>query len=138
MRDCTCACRTCREIPPGFSRPERPVHQPPYAMLLWIVVGGILIVVVILVFDAAGRFIASQTPGCRLHKSILLQDACVGGCPPGTRCVALTTRPYFYFGTQAASCGCAAASAGGTSVSPPPGGVTPPPGGGAAPPVEPQ
>ncbi|AVO38879.1 hypothetical protein [Pukyongiella litopenaei] len=90
--------------------------------VFWItvIVGG---VVIILVFDVFGRFITSLIVTCRLKRGIIIKDACVGKCPPGQQCVALTTRPYFGFGTQAATCGCVPVGAGGTPTTPPPGGV---------------
>lgn len=92
-----------------------------------VLVAGVLI---ILVFDAAGRFIASLGGTCLLKKSVLLKDACVGGCPATQSCVAITVRRYFIFSTQAVTCACVPTTAGGTPTSPPPGviPVTPIPG----------
>ncbi|WP_284485973.1 hypothetical protein [Sedimentitalea xiamensis] len=95
---------------------------------LIIVVVVIAGVVIFLIFDAFGRWIASLGGACVLKKSMILKDACVGGCLPGQRCVALTTRPYFLFGTQAATCGCVPVGTGGTPVTPPPGLPPLPPG----------
>jgi hypothetical protein len=90
--------------------------MPDGFIIIVVVVAG---VVIFLVFDAFGRWMASLGGACILQRSILLRDACVGGCLPGQRCVALTTKPYFLFGTQAATCGCVPVGTGGTPVTPP-------------------
>jgi len=43
---------------------------------------------------------------CRLIRAFFAPDTCAGACQPGSRCLAVRTRPYFFFWRQAADCAC--------------------------------
>ncbi len=81
-------------------------------IVIYAVVGGVLIIVAVLVFDALGRLVTSLGSTCTLFSGVLMADSCVGSCAAGSKCTALTTRPYFggVFGLQAASCACVVTS----------------------------
>ena len=84
----------------------------------------IIIVVSILAFRSWQRNLAAAALlPCALMRDSIFPDLCVGTCPPGQGCGAVTTRAYLIFFTQHATCACAV---GVTPVVTPPGG----PGGG--------
>ena len=71
------------------------------------VVGILSIIGFVLLLIAIIDIVSRPTPAagaCALDRQILLPDSCAGNCEPGSFCLALTTRPYGIFLTQAASC----------------------------------
>jgi hypothetical protein len=76
--------------------------------MIGFIIGVIVGAAVATVVAVLGTRSGSSSGPCRLQKRAILPDRCVGGCTaPGQRCIALSTRSYALFGSQAASCGCA-------------------------------
>lgn len=72
-------------------------------LLIWLAGAGALAAA----FDMIGRRVLARGE-CGLHRALILRDSCLGRCPPGQRCAAMETRPYWLGGRQAAACGCQA------------------------------
>jgi hypothetical protein len=68
------------------------------------VVGAVVLIVSALVVVDVVATPTPSTGTCIFQNRIVLPDICVSGCPKCPTCPTASTRPYFVFWTEAASC----------------------------------